>query len=87
MKAHIAIVTVLSGLLGIHGPAAAQQADAPPPRAIDKTKYSPYPKENFPNRVYFGDTHLHTSYSTDAGMVGCTLGPEDAYRFARGESG
>ena len=51
-------------------------------RAIN---YSPYPKQTFPNRVYFGDTHLHTSYSTDAGMLGCVLGPEDAYRFARGE--
>ena len=60
--------------------------DAPPPGEIDKSKYSPYPEQNFPNRVYFGDTHLHTSYSTDAGMVGNTLGPEDAYRFARGDT-
>ena len=51
-----------------------------------KVKYSPYPEEHFPNQVFFGDTHLHTSYSTDAGMVGCTLGPKDAYRFARGET-
>ena len=50
-----------------------------------KVTYSPYPAQNFPNRVFFGDTHLHTSYSTDAGLVGCTLGPEEAYRFARGE--
>ena len=47
--------------------------------------YSPYPEQTFPNRVLFGDTHLHTSYSTDAGMVGQTVGPEDAFRFARGE--
>ena len=37
------------------------------------------------NDVYWGDTHLHTSYSTDAGMIGNTLGPEEAYKFARGE--
>jgi len=48
--------------------------------------YSPYPEQAFPNRVYFGDTHLHTSYSTDAGLIGNTLGPEEAYRFARGET-
>jgi hypothetical protein len=65
---------------------AAGFADAPPPAEIDKTKYSPYPEQNYPNQVFFGDTHLHTSYSTDAGMVGCTLGPEDAYRFATGET-
>jgi len=35
--------------------------------------------------VYFGDTHLHTSYSADAAFMGATLGPEDAYRVARGE--
>jgi len=66
-------------------PAWAQDA---PPAAADraKVKYSPYPGQDFPNRVFFGDTHLHTSYSTDAGMVGCTLGPEDAYRFAMGET-
>lgn len=59
--------------------------DAPPP--TDKEiQYSPYPQRDFPNNVYFGDTRLHTAYSTDAGMVGCTLGPEDAYRFARGET-
>jgi len=42
-------------------------------------------EDDYPNRVYFGDTHLHTSYSTDAGMIANTLGPADAYRFAKGE--
>ena len=66
----------------------ADDAAAPDyPEAMGKkVKYSPYPEQNFPNKVFFGDTHLHTSYSTDAGMVGCTLGPEAAYRFARGET-
>ena len=59
--------------------------DAPPPGGAPRS-YSPYPEKTFPNRVYFGDTHLHTSYSTDAGMVGATIGPEEAYRFARGET-
>ncbi len=59
-------------------------ADVPPPKEGERT-YSPYPEKDFPNSVYFGDTHVHTSYSTDAGMVGNTLGPEEAYRFARGE--
>lgn len=59
--------------------------DAPPP-ADRKIAYSPYPEKNYPNRVFFGDTHLHTSYSTDAGMIGNRLGPAEAYRFARGET-
>jgi hypothetical protein len=48
--------------------------------------YSPYAGgREFPQRVFWGDTHLHTSYSFDAGAAGARLGPEDAYRFARGE--
>jgi hypothetical protein len=46
--------------------------------------YSPFPQQDFPNNVYFGDTHLHTSWSVDAGMFGNIRGPEDAYRLARG---
>ena len=47
--------------------------------------FSPYAGRNFPTNVYFGDTHLHTGMSMDAGAFGARLGPEDAYRFARGE--
>ena len=50
-----------------------------------KPPYSPYADRNFPTRPYFGDTHLHTAYSMDAGAFGARLGPRDAYRFARGE--
>jgi hypothetical protein len=50
-----------------------------------KAPYSPYAGRNFPTRVFWGDTHLHTAISLDAGAVGCTLEPEQAYRFARGE--
>ena len=64
----------------------AQSYDAPEPQKI----YSPYVERtqsdaNFAEGVYFGDTHVHTSYSADAGMLGTTLGPEEASRFARGE--
>ena len=47
--------------------------------------YSPYADWRYPTRVYWGDQHLHTSHSPDAGLVGDRLGPEDAFRFARGE--
>ena len=39
-----------------------------------------------PTQVFFGDTHLHTSFSMDAGLFGATTTPDDAYRFARGEA-
>ncbi|MDW4500057.1 DUF3604 domain-containing protein [Sulfitobacter sp. D35] len=47
--------------------------------------YSPYADRAFPTEVYFGDTHVHTGLSPDAGGSGTRLMPRDAYRFARGE--
>ncbi|PLW67419.1 DUF3604 domain-containing protein [Pseudohalioglobus lutimaris] len=48
--------------------------------------YSPYVDDTTPRRVYWGDTHLHTSWSVDAAVLGrTTLTPDTAYRFARGE--
>ena len=50
-----------------------------------RAPYSPYADRHFPERVYWGDTHLHTSFSMDAGAFGCRLGPHEAYRFAKGQ--
>jgi len=47
--------------------------------------YSPYAQRTFPNRPLWGDTHLHTAISFDAGAFGARLLPPDAYRFAKGE--
>jgi hypothetical protein len=47
--------------------------------------YSPYAKRAFPERPLWGDTHLHTDLSMDAGLFGNRLSPRTAYRFARGE--
>lgn len=47
--------------------------------------YSPYANRGFPTAVFFGDTHVHTTLSGDAGGAGTRLMPEDSYRFARGE--
>jgi hypothetical protein len=51
----------------------------------NKPAYSPYAGHDFPTRPFFGDTHLHTSFSMDAGAAGARLTPNDAYRFAKGE--
>jgi hypothetical protein len=53
--------------------------------AFKQPSYSPYAGRNFPTRLLWGDTHLHTNLSLDARAGGVILGPEDAYRFARGE--
>ncbi len=33
----------------------------------EKQNYSPYVGRNFPTRVFWGETHLHTGMSMDAG--------------------
>ena len=63
------------------------KGDLPEPERI----YSPFVERsktdaNFAEGLYWGDTHLHTGYSTDSGMIGNKLTPEDAYRFALGET-
>jgi len=50
-----------------------------------KKEFSPYANRGFPTNVYFGDTHLHTALSLDAGTFGNRLGMDEAYRFTRGE--
>jgi hypothetical protein len=83
-------LTLLSIFLLVGGVAttAAAQDVIPEKRNVEspKKEYSPYAGDHFPNRVLFGDTHLHSSWSTDAGMAGATLGPDVAYRVSRGET-
>ena len=78
--------TLLAILALCASPALAQDVIPTPENvAVEKKPYSPYAGRAFPTRVFWGDTHLHTSNSLDARAVGCTLGPEEAFRFARGD--
>jgi hypothetical protein len=59
------------------------------PKAISEGKlgprsFSPYANRTFPSHLLWGDQHVHTGWSFDAGFL-CSLGPEEALRFARGE--
>lgn len=51
---------------------------------LTEPNFSPYAGRSFPTRVLWGDTHLHTAVSVDAGTMN-RIGQEDAFRFARGE--
>jgi hypothetical protein len=53
--------------------------------AFQEKPFSPYANRNFPERPLWGETHLHTGLSLDAGAFGNILGPDDAWRFAKGE--
>ena len=84
----LAYLIVGVSLAVLNGTAGAQTDVSYPDESLEPQKiYSPYVERtavdsNFAEGVYWGDTHLHTSYSTDAGMMGNNLGPEEAYRFA-----
>ena len=81
--------TVALAILTLATPALAQDTGTPSSETLENAHpnrpYSPYAGGVIPTRVFWGDTHLHTSFSMDAGAFGARLGPEDGYRFARGE--
>ena len=75
--------TLLLSALGLTSLTATASSEA----TSDAAKhYSPYATTTQATNVYQGDSHLHTALSLDAGLFGNTLGPDDAYRFARGEA-
>jgi uncharacterized protein DUF3604 len=88
---HRFIFGLLVGLVGaaLSHPVSAQEEDKPDSATVHKLfpkgGFSPQAGRNYPTRVFWGDTHLHTSASMDAGAFGNRIGPEDAFRFARGE--
>ena len=72
--------------LTVPGPSTAQEFTVDSSQVLKEPKpYSPYVDQHFPQRVFFGDTHHHSSFSVDAGMIGNRLGPDISFRFARGE--
>ena len=70
MNCAIRILITLSGA-AFSMAAAAQDMSIDPANIVPPAaEYSPYLEHHYPDRVYFGDTHVHTSYSTDAGFFG-----------------
>jgi len=92
MKSPILTTLFAAGFALAAAPGLSQTALTPAEEGVpaEPKIYSPYVERtvrdsNLAEGLYWGDTHLHTRYSTDAGMVGNRLGPDDAYRFAKGE--
>ena len=91
MSKSLIITMIAAAFLALSGSSTVFAQDPLPPAESLKEAFpaqkhfSPYAGRNFPTQVYWGDTHLHTGMSMDAGAFGARLTPEDAYRFARGE--
>ena len=83
----------LSLLIGFLAASLQANAQIPPPEnpqdvlsdAYTGKSYSPYAGRDFPTFPLWGDSHLHTGNSFDAGAFGATLRPEDELQFARGD--
>jgi hypothetical protein len=88
MRAELSLISRCLAVLACCAFAATVEADQLPTKegvaGLAVPQFSPYAGRNFPTRVLWGDTHLHTAVSVDAGTM-CRIGQEDAYRFARGE--
>ena len=87
--AHAGLVAIgLAVVIGGCSHAATPQATPPSDTArkveAKKPDYSPYPDQQFPNRVFWGVAHVHTGFSFDSGMFGVTTTPDDLFRVATG---
>jgi hypothetical protein len=87
-----AFVCVLLGACGKQqtaAPAAAPASAAKPAPAQSAPTLAtePAPQPNPDRNAYFGETHIHTSWSVDAWLMGNRMtGPDDAYKYAQGET-
>jgi hypothetical protein len=77
LKSRVCLVALVYAT-GIGGPALAQDADL----TAQEATVAANPLKN----AYFGETHVHSSYSLDGYIGGARLTPMDAYSFARGHS-
>jgi len=75
---------LLAGALALSSALASPPAKVVPEDLEDRV-YSPFVGRDYPDQVFFGDTHFHTELSFDAGQVGTSLDVDAGYRFARGE--
>src|SRR5271168_129582 len=91
MKSRVAVTATLAlALISIltlasckkKAPEQAQQAGATAP-AQTQERVEKNPDRN----AYFGEEHIHTSWSVDAWLMGNRLtGPDDAYKYAQGQT-
>ena len=68
-----------------------RRCDTPKPRLLQPAEptlsQTPAPQPNPDRNAYFGEEHIHTSWSVDAWVMGNRMtGPDDAYKYAQGQT-
>jgi len=78
LAGNLAAATLLAALAGAQEPAAEPRQTSEPSTDVDAAAG---PERN----AYFGELHIHSSWSIDAYVFGTRIGPEDATRYAMGQ--
>src|SRR5688572_11023226 len=78
------LVLPLLLLLGVAVTSCQQEPQTEPPAAPSAQTAAEGP--NALRDAYFGDLHVHTRFSSDAFIFSTRTGPDDAYRYAKGEA-
>ena len=87
MNRHISVLGAIGFLLLTVGCAKKTSDTALLPRKRLLHSRAPMPgRRAIRSNAYFGDMHLHSSYSMDAFALGTRTTPEDAYEYAMGET-
>jgi hypothetical protein len=86
-KPIILVLLAAAALAGCGRTVETKSSPVPPPVSAESNlvEAEAAVPENPQKDAYFGELHLHTSYSLDSFIGGNRNTPEDAYRFARGE--
>jgi hypothetical protein len=80
-----ALISILAGASLIALAGCDKAASVKPAKAKSASASANVAETTYPEHAYFGDTHVHTGWSFDAGLDGAVTSPEDAFRLASGE--
>ena len=86
-RCRLAVASVLAALALMPGPSLAEAPGEIKPSDLTSLKhFSPYAFRSVPDQVFFGDMHIHSNLSPDAGLLGTSLTAADVFRAARGDT-
>jgi len=85
MKTRRLLVSAMSAAFGLAAAPFGHAAPEAPPNAAAIEALEATVPDNPMKEAYFGETHVHTSFSMDAFIGGARITPDEAYRFAKGK--